>query len=585
MTQAEKPSRFKTFVTSIDVWGRPIQLCFKGKPVFKTTTGGGLTIFTAMAVIGLLIFQLFTLTSRKNYTTTTIETYSENPPSLNLAELTMMFAVGHYDLQHGVNQTNAMYNFTLSYVSATVSNTGVTTQNITSIELKPCTFSHFATNDPIVSSSLNTSYQANALNQFLCPSSVNFSLFGAQSSNTYSYFELQVNPCVNSSVTKCASPAFAANYITVQPHIAIKVFFLNTAVDVSDFQNPIKYFIQEEIWYYTAGLQVLTEIEISALSVISSDNYFGLGDDQNKTVANYQDDRQDRVYQTIAPTSPIWINIRPAATVTTVMRTYMTIANVLSSVGGIWNILFLVLGFAAGIANKKRFQVELAAEIIGLNPDHHRHHRHQKHNNTRGHGPLSRLKSFASFLNAKKSQDVGTEVPDKPSTEEELLTKAMQHVDQEIELAQILKRLKTVEDALNKPPDKIGPDSGSTSPMSSNFNNNTKNIPKDKTQYKDIVQENKDVDHNNEIKIEVENSGRELSPLLNNEANDKEDNNTNASRKPNDSISFGEAESNQNKPKLDKIALEMQTVNSRKQKTESSYPPSVGEETGEDHAQ
>jgi hypothetical protein len=302
---------------------------------------------------------------------------------------------------------------------------------------------------------IESQFQENTLTEYLCPLSLDFPLYGDQNSNNFSYLEIQVKECSNSSVITCASQTFKNNYLQNQPHIEFKAFFLNTVVDISNFSNPVSYFLEDATWFISnsENFNVFSELGIRATTISSSDNYFGFGVSQISTVATYQDDREDRYFMTTAPTPSAWINIRPANYVNIIDRTYMTISSVLSSVGGIWNLFFLIFGFVAGVVNKRRFAVELAREIMGLDLSHHYKKSHDKpHPNPGKASPSFKRQRTVSNLGIKKDiealhlqGDFELELV-RNSLKEETLKKVMAHVRKETELTSILTRLKKVEE-------------------------------------------------------------------------------------------------------------------------------------------
>ena len=99
------------------------------------------------------------------------------------------------------------------------------------------------------------------IKEFYCPDSREFAALGNILSETYKYFEFNVNKCDNAtSPVVCATPA---EIDAVQKTLEIDLYVVNSYFDFDDYNNPIKTYIDDRFYYnLIPGFTKLSAVKI-----------------------------------------------------------------------------------------------------------------------------------------------------------------------------------------------------------------------------------------------------------------------------------------------------------------------------------
>ncbi len=85
------------------------------------------------------------------------------------------------------------------------------------------------------------------INKFMCFKDHNYSLQGDFYSRYFKYIELRLYKCINStSFNSCASNEEISDYFKIRK---FSVAFVNSYFDFNDFENPIKTFIDDSLFW------------------------------------------------------------------------------------------------------------------------------------------------------------------------------------------------------------------------------------------------------------------------------------------------------------------------------------------------
>jgi hypothetical protein len=369
----QKPSRIQRYLTAGDIFGQPIKLYFQGEPEYKTSTGGIFTILLTFLIAGITIYEMVILFKRVDLTVTSTTQYQVVPPTLDLTKSGFNFAVGHID--NAVTFNTSIYSIQAQYRVVSKTGNGAKISTNTPIPMRPCQLSDFifpGTAKHVVKD-LTSQFNTSGVSLQLCLNHTGFLIYGDQNQGNYSTITITVQPCQNGSnpYVTCASPDAITSYITNTPTPTMQLTLLNSVLIPTNYDKPVSYFLDDINWYLSAGqLSLYTDILLRQSQLHSEDDYFGVGDGSLIQNIEFAQDRKDKLYYITHPNTPyLEINLRSSNYQQITYRNYLTIAGVLSMIGGLWNVCYLIIGFFAVAVNKRKFFVEVAQTINAIDSD------------------------------------------------------------------------------------------------------------------------------------------------------------------------------------------------------------------------
>ena len=354
--QKKKP---KSYLRKLDVFGAPVRLAFEGKYVHKTRSGGFITIIIFVAVASIFINSMMTLFQRLELTIETDTDYTLTPPNITLDNTNFMFAIGIQDPSITFQNSIFSYYLEYNYKSNQDGQIKLIQQNLSLI---PCSASNF--------SYYPLEFQKYNLQNTLCPQDESFNLFGGFYDDFFQYITINVEYCKNGTNPNviCASTEEMNNYIQTNEKIRISIFYVNNFVDGRNYKNPTTEFIDQMTWILSPGGNFIqyTDLFIRQITVMTDDNPFPLYSANNMTTFAYDNDRSDYNYIFKTTEKVLQINIRSGFYHITVIRTYEKITKIMASIGGVWHILHMVLGYLASYFNHFFYTINLANFLYGF---------------------------------------------------------------------------------------------------------------------------------------------------------------------------------------------------------------------------
>jgi hypothetical protein len=342
--------KIKKGLRTVDSFGQPVNLYFHGESLHKTAVGGFCTLMTVIFIIIMFINACIGLASKDNTFASTTINYQEDPPALDLStnDFSFMWSIGLQDTgKYGLN--NSIFNYFMTY-EKNVGKTKIQQK----LALKPCTIQDYNNLDE---------FNTYNLGQKLCPASNDFVVEGTFGADIFSFIKINVTTCVNDTnpgIT-CASPEDIAIFLTQGSKKKIEFHFLNTVVNPLNYETPVSYFIDSIYWIVSPGFLILqSDVYFRSITL---DTFYGFFGETTKDTDSmgYLKDREDNIYQATATgTEYLNIYIRSGYYTTHILRTYETFLNVLSQIGGLWNIIHVVLGFLAAYYREFLFNLHIS---------------------------------------------------------------------------------------------------------------------------------------------------------------------------------------------------------------------------------
>ena len=350
----------------MDAFGQPIQLYFDGINLHKTRTGGLITLIIFVIILIVLVTSLSQLTNKIPVSVDSKLEYAVTPPKLDLNKRDFIFAISPQDLNMNLNYS------VFSYSASLVTQTKILGTNdfntVTSdILLTPCAESDFE--------NLESEFRLYKLDQAMCPSLDQYDVEGAYGDQLFSYLKISVIQCVNGTndAVTCAPQSFIDAYFSANKKVRVGLYFINRVFNPFGFDNPFSKFLDNQVWVLSSlgKLVRMTDIFLRQTIVNSRSNALGIGLGTNVAKPIYLNERVDDSYVP-NPNDNTYLTVyfRSSNNIETNYRSYQTLAGVLSFVGGIWNLLYLVLGCVAAYINRLLFQATIANALYDYNSNH-----------------------------------------------------------------------------------------------------------------------------------------------------------------------------------------------------------------------
>jgi hypothetical protein len=442
-------------IPKADAFGQPVYLLFEGSPIYRSHIGALLTFLVTVTVVGVLIYELFTLFQRAKFNDSQEIDYFQEPPRFNYKDENVIYAFGYVDEAAGINRSHAVLNVKMFYSVITRHPNGTVVEVDKPVSLQPCTLLTFM-NDAINDRKLiEGQYKRSLLDNFMCASDLDYEAYGDSHSSVHAFLQIQVSACVNGTdaLTTCATPEFISDYFATKSQLPFRLYLMNSAFNVQSYEKPMAYFIDEIKWFLSPEtMNIHSDISLRKTTVNTMDDYLGLGNGKNITAMSFEQDRRDRYFNSRVPAPWLTVTLMPSNYVIVVYRSYATLGTAFGVVGGTLSILMHVFGMIGRYINKRRYLAALAEKMITkLNMLHHYKKEDVVELKKGSRSPdKSRSKTLVSsyFQTSFKKliRDTKRGFCFFKSAETKLIwKKAMSHVRQEIEVFNLLHRLREME--------------------------------------------------------------------------------------------------------------------------------------------
>ena len=327
------------YLFELDLFGKEPNLYYKGKSQKKTIQGLIFTLIYVPLFLVYLIYKLDRMIKRKDVVFYDSYAYGKEIPSIALTKENFngAFSVGGF-----IDET--LYYIKAQYIK-TVKNGD---NNTTDLEIETCNIEKFGTK-------YRELFKDEPLNNSYCLKNVNQTLEGYSYLDRFSYFNLQIYPCINQ--TKDGRPC--KDYYTIYN------FFKNNFVEFKmqdnlltpeNYKSPIKQskkditcpiflHLYQKTYSYIQIVRVETNEDITGIDLFPNNNV--------EIFTKYQDSfvitapGTEEILKTGGPVCDLTLQL--AANVLTQRRNYKTLLDVMEEVGGLMEFLFsffrLILSF------------------------------------------------------------------------------------------------------------------------------------------------------------------------------------------------------------------------------------------------
>ncbi|EAS03362.1 transmembrane protein, putative (macronuclear) [Tetrahymena thermophila SB210] len=347
-----------SFFMLTDLFGTAVSIRYNKKESFNTRLGGIVSL--CLGIILLLyvanILQIYISHSQ-------VQVIQElkniqNLSSFNLTVDNFSFMVGVTDIYYNTFIDNSIYTLQATQIiqiRELNQTTGLYQQSIKMIpiELEQCTKDHFridGTQDYFTKQIYN--------NMFCFKMDQVIQLEGDYNSLSFKELQIEMFECQGST---CKSPDQVKRRLN---NCYLQVYFTDKNIISTNLQNPIQNFAKSN--FYIAGNDFSKTINLYMLQNLISSEVGVLFDDiKNRLEITYSGDRESVVSRTTNRIFLLQMTLQPSKQMN-YYRKYLSLSQVLSQIGGIYNILFAIGCFVCRPYAQLQYKKNLINTVFGF---------------------------------------------------------------------------------------------------------------------------------------------------------------------------------------------------------------------------
>ena len=324
------------FCHKIDLFGKEIELYYKGEPKKSTLFGRILTFLFLIIYVLFFIYKVIRMLLKIDVTFYEFQAYTGEVPSIQLSNENFYggFALADPDtMLPYIDPT--IYNIQAFFRSGKRVN-GVWNWLIKPVPLEICKLEKF-------SPKYQELFKDKPLSNMFCPKEIDFTLEGHTTYDTYSFFYIGFYPCVNTSTFKICKPSTEIDKYLKKTYVSFKmqdieltpqVFDEPTILRGKELSSPAWKSLYQNINSYFKIVSIETDNDVlgfEALSDIKIKKF--LKYDQAIILSHINEDTD---YQYGKPLCDVTIQL--AEQILTIKRTYTKLVEVLGDVGGLMEV-------------------------------------------------------------------------------------------------------------------------------------------------------------------------------------------------------------------------------------------------------
>ena len=324
------------FLHKIDLFGKEIELYYKGASKKSTLFGRILTILFLMIYLLFFVYKVIRMLLKIDVTFYEFQAYTGEVPSIKLSNENFYggFALANADtLLPFIDPT--IYNIQAFYRSGKRVN-GVWNWSIKQVPLEICQLEKF-------SPKYQDLFKDKPLSSMYCPKEIDFTLEGHTTYDTYSLFYIGFYPCVNTSTFKICKPSAEIDRYLKKTYVSFKmqdieltpqVFDEPTILRGKEVSSPAWKNLYQNINSYFKIVSIETDNDVlgfEALSDIKIKKYLKY---DSAIILSHINEHTD--YQYGQPLCDVTVQL--AEQTLTIKRTYTKLVEVLGDVGGLMEV-------------------------------------------------------------------------------------------------------------------------------------------------------------------------------------------------------------------------------------------------------
>ena len=275
MIQGKVMSLFK----KIDIYGNKLRIEINEENTVKTSLGGILAVMSVIVMIAVSWLVGKDIVLRANPSSCDQKFSTQNYPEISINATSFPFALAVLDPSSNPVYNSKIFKLKTSYKHNVLNDQGVMVETTTDIELGKCTYDHFPS---LAQSDFDTSSLATLA---LCPINQNYTLKGYWNENELYWLDFTLALCDYDSDQTCATYDEMVSYFETNS-LSLNIFYVDKFVEVLDFLNPVKNYVNSISMYIKTDMMKITSINVNSQSILTdlgllfednqSINYLGL---------------------------------------------------------------------------------------------------------------------------------------------------------------------------------------------------------------------------------------------------------------------------------------------------------------------
>ena len=391
---------------NIDIFGKNIQLYYKGKEKKNTYFGSILTIIYGLIYIAFISYKLYRMFTKKDLTFYDTYAYIDEPPIINITNENFY---GGFALEDPVTY-DPFIDEEIYYPKAyfkTAKREGANWDwKIKTIELERCNIDKFGTFYKDI-------FKVKTLDTLYCFKKVDEELIGHFSYDYYSFFYIEFFPCINTTKNNnhCKSREIIDYYLK---NTFVSFQLQDIELTPQNYSTPVR--ARNQDVYTKVGKKLFQEfhIYVQIVNIITDVDLLGFSefeDVKNKKYLKYDSSIQmtnileEDIYET--GQSFCDVTIKLSEKVLTQKRRYTKFTEVLRDVGGLTEVVLSIIYIIIFFSSKVSYDLSLVNNLFEFNTDKKLILIHDKYQNK---NPINKNINIRNDINNAKINDLYDEV-------------------------------------------------------------------------------------------------------------------------------------------------------------------------------
>ena len=356
----------KEKLESWDKFGKEAKLYYKGQEQKSIKLGIVFTILYYFIYIGYLIYKLIRFFKKQDFLFYDTISYQENPPSINLTQDNFY---GGFDLENPLTYdpfVDETIYFPKAYFKKLERNGNDWNAIIKEIKLVNCTIDKFG-------KFYQKKFSNNSLNNLYCLENVNETLMGHFSYDVYSFFYIQLFPCINTTENNNhCKPKEIIDYYLEGTFVCME--FENVELNPINYSTPVM--PRNQDIYFTVGKKLFKEIHIfyQILNVETDLDIIGIDEIQNIRNNQYLKFKEkneminlieEDIYETGEPFCDITIKLYDQ--ILNERRTYTKLLTIWGDVGGLMESISSFFSTISSSIIDLLYELAIVNNLFGFN--------------------------------------------------------------------------------------------------------------------------------------------------------------------------------------------------------------------------
>ena len=260
----------KSSLRKIDIFGVPYSFKFKSEEKYKTPIGGLFLILLFSAGLGMGIYYFIPFYNRKTFTTVYYTLRTAKAERINFAESKTPMAFG-LNCWEGYDGTTAdqLLKVDFLYVHWKLEDNDYK-KSISTLGSHSCTKNDFY-------NAFDETFDGSTIYNYQCLDDPSIPIEGIWTSEIFSYFQFEVNAKNNSRDLLDKIDAYL-----IENDCKLQIYFADNTIDIDDYQNPIKSYIEAIFIQINPTLSIRKNIYFMNQYLYDDDYLVGIFPDDNK---------------------------------------------------------------------------------------------------------------------------------------------------------------------------------------------------------------------------------------------------------------------------------------------------------------